>query len=61
MVQHLLGNLGFEREISPDAPVAELLGSALSGVASLLAPGGIVLGALVVVATYRHPGAARPR
>ena len=62
MVQHLQGNLGFEREIFSDAPTAELLSSALGGVAPLLAPGGIALGALVgAAATYRHPAAARPR
>ena len=62
MVQHLQGNFGFEREIFPDAPFAELLGSALKGVAPLLAPGGIVLGALVAAAaTYRYPASARPR
>ena len=56
MVQHLRGNLGFEREIFPEAPLAELLGSALNGVAPLLAPGGIALGALIAgAATYRHP------
>ena len=55
MVQHLRGNLGFEREIFPEAPLAELLGSAVRGVAPLLAPGGIALGALVAAAaTYRH-------
>ena len=60
MVQHLQGNLGFEREISPDAPLAELLGSAVSSVAPLLAPGGIALGALVAAAaTYRHPTIGR--
>ena len=32
MVQHLQGNLGFEREIFPAAPLAELLGSAVRGV-----------------------------
>ncbi len=62
MVQHLQGNFGFEREIFPDAPLAELLGSALKGVAPLLAPGGIALGALVAAAaTYRHPATGRPR
>ncbi len=61
MVQHLQGNLGFEREIFPKAPLAELLGSAVRGVAPLLAPGGIALGALIAAAaTYRHP-AIRPR
>ena len=61
-VQHLQGNFGFEREIFPDAPIAELVGGALKGVAPLLAPGGIALGALVAAAaTYRHPAAARPR
>ena len=56
MVQHLQGNLGFEREIFPKAPLAELLGSAVRGVAPLLAPGGIALGALIAAAaTYRHP------
>lgn len=62
VVQHLQGNFGFEREIFPDAPLAELLGSALGGVAPLLAPGGIALGALVAAAaTYRHPATGRPR
>ena len=55
------GNFGFEREIFPDAPFAELLDSALKGVAPLLAPGGIARGALVAAAaTYRHPAAAGP-
>ena len=62
MVQHLRGNLGFEREIFPEAPLAELLGSAVRGVAPLLAPGGIALGALVAAAaTYRHPATRQRR
>ena len=62
MVQHLRGNLGFEREIFPEAPLAELLGSALNGVAPLLAPGGIALGALAAAAaTYRHPATRQRR
>ena len=55
------GNLRFEREIFPDAPTAELIGRALSGVAPLLAPGDIALGALVSAATYRHRAAAWQR
>ena len=62
MVQHLQGNLGFEREIFPKAPLAELLGSAVRGVAPLLAPGGIALGALIAAAaTYRHPATRQRR
>ena len=56
IVQHLQGNMAFEREIFPESPVSELLGDALRGVAPLLAPGGIALGALLAVAaTHRHP------
>ena len=58
MVQHLQGNLGFEREIFPKAPLAELLGSAVRGVAPLLAPGGIALGALIAAAA---PPTATPQ
>jgi hypothetical protein len=56
IVQHLQGNMAFEREIFPESPVSELLGDALRGVAPLLAPGGIALGALLAAAaTHRHP------
>ena len=59
MVQHLQGNLAFEREIFEDAPLSEALGNAIRGVAPLLAPGGLALGALVAAsATYRHPALA---
>ena len=56
MIQHLQGNMGFAWEISPDARPGEIFGSALHGVAPLLAPGALALLALVAVsATYRHP------
>ena len=56
MIQHLRGNMAFEREIFPDAAAGEMLFAAARGVAPLLAPGGLALGALVAVAaTYRHP------
>jgi hypothetical protein len=48
--------MAFEREIFPESLVSELLGDALRGVAPLLAPGGIALGALLAAAaTHRHP------
>ena len=62
MAQHLQGQPRLRARDIPDAPLTELLGCALRGVAPLLAPGGIALGALVAAAaTYRHPEIRRRR
>jgi hypothetical protein len=54
--QHLEGNLGFHRELHPNASTGELLSGALSGANPLLAPGILALTAsLAIAATYYHP------
>lgn len=61
LYQHLNGNLAFELEIHPTASLAEALPAALSGVAPLLAPGILALGAgLALAATYYHPALEQP-
>jgi hypothetical protein len=56
LYQHLSGNLAFELEIHPGASLAEALPATLSGVAPLLAPGILMLAALLALAaTYYHP------
>jgi hypothetical protein len=54
---HLLGNLEFEREVSPGLAGAELLWKAVKGASPpSLAPAGLIhLGLLGLLFTYRHP------
>ena len=56
VVLHVLGNLEFEREVHPDAPLAGALWEAARGASPLLAPGALALaGVLAAAATWRHP------
>lgn len=60
VVLHVQGNLAFEREVYPDAPLWGALWKAARGVSPLLAPGTLALaGILAAAATWRHP-ALRP-
>ena len=53
---HVKGNVEFEREIHPDAPLMGALWEAAQGASPLLAPGALALaGVLAVAATWRHP------
>jgi hypothetical protein len=53
---HIESNLGFHRELHPNASTGELLLGALGGANPLLAPGILALtAALAVAATYYHP------
>ncbi|MED5371450.1 MAG: hypothetical protein VX899_10580 [Myxococcota bacterium] len=54
--EHLEHNLNFQREIRPNAELAELLSEAIQGGSPLLAPGMfLALTALGWMATWRHP------
>ena len=56
---HVKGNLEFEREIHPDAPLMGALWEAAQGASPLLAPGALALaGVLAAAATWRHPALA---
>ena len=56
---HLRANLLLEMEIRPNSPLTEAIGPALQGSAAFLAPGILILGALMVLgATYRHPASS---
>ena len=60
VVLHVKGNLEFEREVHPAAPLAAALWEAARGASPLLAPGALALaGVLAAAATWRHP-ALRP-
>ena len=62
LYQHIENNLGFHRELHPNASTGELLMGALGGANPLLAPGILALtAALAVAATYRHPGLGKGR
>lgn len=53
---HLLGNVRFEQEIRPSATLAEAFLSGLKGANPLLAPGLLVIAALIALAaSYHHP------
>lgn len=53
---HLESNLGFHRELHPNASTGDLLMGALGGANPLLAPGILALtAALAIAATYYHP------
>jgi hypothetical protein len=54
--QHLSNNLGFQRELHPNASTGDHLLGALGGANPLLAPGILALtAALAIAATYYHP------
>ena len=60
--QHVGGNLGFQRELYPNAPASKVVLGALSGASPLLAPGILALVAtLALAATYYHPALAKAR
>jgi hypothetical protein len=59
---HIEGNLGFHRELHPNAPTGDLLMGALGGANPLLAPGILALTAVLAsAATYYHPALAKVR
>ncbi len=54
--QHVVNNLGFYREIHPNAPTGAAVWGALAGASPLLAPGVLALASmLALAATYYHP------
>lgn len=54
--EHFSNNIAFQREIKPNAPMAEVLLSAVAGGNPLLAPGTLAVAAvLALAATYYHP------
>ncbi|ARA92233.1 MAG: hypothetical protein D6685_04235 [Bacteroidetes bacterium] len=58
--EHLAHNVAFERDIRPAAGFGEVLWEGLFGASPLLAPGILILGALLAAAaTYRHPALRR--
>ena len=53
--QHISGNVAFAREIRPDSSTSELFWRGLQGANPLLAPGILIVAALLALsATYRH-------
>lgn len=60
MWEHIAHNYTFEAEIRPTAPTGTLLWEALQGASPLLAPGALLLVALLLgAATWRHPALQR--
>ena len=60
--EHIEGNLGFQRELYPNATTGKVLLGALGGASPLLAPGILALTAtLALAATYYHPALAKAR
>lgn len=54
--QHFANNIAFQREIKPNAAIADVLASAVAGGNPLLAPGMLAVAAvLALAATYYHP------
>ena len=54
--EHLSNNIAFQREIKPNAPMADRLVSAVAGANPLLAPGALAVAAvLALAASYNHP------
>ena len=54
--EHMANNLGFWMEIQPNATAWELILATLEGANPVLAPGILMLGAVIgVTATYQHP------
>lgn len=57
--EHIESNIGFHREIRPNAPTREIVLPSFRGPNPLLAPGILaVVAALATAATYRHPALA---
>lgn len=57
---HLLSNFEFEREIRPNTTMGDAIINTLKGANPLLAPGILVVAALIAVAaTYYHPALGR--
>jgi hypothetical protein len=60
--EHIEGNLGFQRELHPNAAFGKVVLGALGGANPLLAPGILALAAaLALAATYYHPALAKAR
>jgi hypothetical protein len=58
--EHISNNIAFELEIQPNAPFRNIFIEALGGANPLLAPGILVLAAiLAIAATYYHPALER--
>lgn len=54
--EHFANNVAFQREISPSAPMRDVLVHAVAGGNPLLAPGTLAVAAvLALAATYYHP------
>ena len=54
--EHVTHNMAFEQEIQPNATAWEAFWKALSGASPFLAPGILILAAVLALgATYRHP------
>jgi len=54
--EHLVNNLSFWLEIQPNATIWELIVATFNGGIPVLAPGILLLGAVIgLLATYRHP------
>ena len=54
--EHMLNNYGFWLEIKPNATTWELLKATLEGANPVLAPGILMLGAVIaLMAIYKHP------
>jgi hypothetical protein len=59
--EHLTNNITFQREIKPNAPMTDVLVSAIAGGNPLLAPGTLAIAAvLALAATYYHPALSAP-
>jgi len=59
--EHLTNNIAFQHEIKPNAPMADVLVSAIAGGNPLLAPGTLAVAAvLALAATYYHPALSAP-
>jgi hypothetical protein len=60
VVQHFIGNIGYERESNPGLAGAELYKLSAMGSTPLLAPGVMLqLGLIGLLFTYRHPALTR--
>jgi hypothetical protein len=60
MYEHISSNIAFQLEIQPNAKFRDIFSEALGGASPLLAPGILVLAAiLAIAATYYHPALER--
>jgi hypothetical protein len=56
LYEHVANNIGFQLEVSPGSTTAQLIAAALRGASPLLAPGILVVAAvLALAATYAYP------